>query len=225
MLGNDERFVFNLIQPEGSVAFDGAGGAGDAGIFGGGWRGVYKWCLQANVRNSGLFENDPLFLFYDMVILHIDADVAAENPATDKIQPIPALLNHLPCEQPCPPCSDTTNNLRTVMLSWISKSETPPKTVLCTPSKNTEAWVMAICFPNDKEMIRKGFECHPSPQDRLSQQKKVNRFEKTRCDYEFRADQFFEGWKRISSELTEANRFELDFIKVVERIHLIRSSK
>lgn len=41
---NGQSFDMKLLQPEGSVAFT---GAGSAGALGGGWKGVYKWCLQA----------------------------------------------------------------------------------------------------------------------------------------------------------------------------------
>ena len=43
-------FDLKLLQPEGSVAFT---GAGNAGALGGGWKGVYRWCLQAALRGGG----------------------------------------------------------------------------------------------------------------------------------------------------------------------------
>lgn len=176
-------FNIKLLQPEGSVAFT---GAGKAGPLGGGWRGVYKWCLLAAERGGGNLRNDPLFAFYDILLLHLDADVAREDPANDPINPIPRLAGVLPCEQPCPPPNASTDPLRQVMLGWIGERQTPRQTVLCTPSKCTEAWVVAIFFPHDGQMIEKGWECHPNPASRLGQQPKHNRFAKTQADYQAR---------------------------------------
>ena len=130
---NGRSFDLKLLQPEGSVAFT---GAGDAGPLGGGWKGVYQWCRQATVRSGGKFSDDPLFIGYDLLLLHLDADVADEDPANATIGPIPALAGVLPCTQPCPPPNATTDLLRQVMLSWIGETTLPPRTILCTPSKS-----------------------------------------------------------------------------------------
>jgi hypothetical protein len=80
----NQSFDIKLLQPEESVAFT---GAGDAGPLGGGWKGVYKWCLQAAERGNGSVRGDPLFISYDLLILHLDADVAREDPANYPINP------------------------------------------------------------------------------------------------------------------------------------------
>lgn len=165
MLGG-RPFVLKLLQPEGSVAFT---GGGNAGALGGGWRGVYRWCLQAAQRSGGRVGDDPLFLAYDVLLLHLDADVASEDPAKLAVAPIPELAEMLPCERPCPPPIATVDALRMVMLAWIGEPQVPPGTVLCTPSKSTEAWVMAAIFPNDKETAKEHWECHPKPESRLGQ--------------------------------------------------------
>jgi hypothetical protein len=79
---NDRSFDLKMLQPEGSVAFTGAGAAGPLG---GGWKGVYKWCLQAAQRGGGCLSGDPLFQGYDLLVLHLDADVADEDPANQSI--------------------------------------------------------------------------------------------------------------------------------------------
>jgi hypothetical protein len=80
-------FILTLLQPEGSVAFT---GAGEAGPLGGGWKGVHKWCLQSAARGGGSLSGDPLFIGHDLLVVHLDADVAGEDMA-----------GHLPCAQPC----------------------------------------------------------------------------------------------------------------------------
>lgn len=190
-------FVLTLLQPEGSLAFT---AAGNVGPLGGGWRGVYKWCLQSAVRGGGRLSGDPLFIGHDLLVLHLDADVAGEN-----------LTGLLPCEQPCPPPNATTDRLRAVMLAWLGEAQTPPQTVLCTPSKSTEAWVMAACFPSDKEVKKKSWECHPHPETRLGQQPKPQRFSKSQTDYEKAQSKLQARWPDIVAKLSEAARFQNDF--------------
>jgi hypothetical protein len=205
---NGRPFILNHLQPEGSVAFT---GGGDAGPLGGGWKGVYRWCLQSALRGGGRLSGDPLFVKHDLLVLHLDADVAGEDPANARNDPIPGLAGQLPCEQPCPPASASSNALRAAMLSWLGETGTPPRTVLCTPSKSTEAWVMAVCFPRDREMARKGWECHPKPANRLAQQPKHERFSKTHADYEKRKPELQARWPDVVAKLSEAARFQNDF--------------
>ncbi len=212
---NGRAFDLKLLQPEGSVAFS---SGGNAGPFGGGWKGVYRWCLQASQRSGGSLSGDPLFIGYDLLVLHLDADVAAEDPATFPVYPISELEGVLPCEQPCPPPSATTDRLRQVLLSWVGEPQTPPRTVLCTPSKSTEAWVMAVFFPKDREMVRKGWECHPKPERRLAQQPRKQRFAKRRSDYESRGAKMQSAWPTIAAKLTEAMRFRDDFAAAVDNL-------
>lgn len=213
---NGRSFVLTLLQPEGSIAFT---GGGNAGIFGGGWKGVYRWCLQATQRSEGKLSDDPLFLGYDLLLLHLDADVAGEDPANNLIAPIPELAGVLPCEQPCPPPNATTDFLRNVMLSWVGETQAPPKTILCTPSKSTEAWVMAVCFPKDKEMVKQGWECHPKPEIRLGQQPVRKRFAKNQADYAKLKSKLQVGWPSVVARLTEARRFQDDFMAAIPTGH------
>lgn len=208
-------FDMKLLQPEGSVAFT---GAGEAGPLGGGWKGVYKWGLQAAKRSGGSVRNDPLFIIYDMIILHIDAGVASEDPANYPVNPLAELSGVLPCEMPCPPPNDTTDRLRQILLSWVGEDHTPPRTVLCTPSKCTEAWVVAVFFPHDGQMIKRGWECHPSPERRLGQQPKSQRFAKSWANYQARAVVIQEEWPRIVKRLTDARRFQDEFTAVAGAI-------
>lgn len=201
-------FILRSLHPEESVAFT---GGGNAGPFGGGWKGVYKWCLQSGVRGGGGFR-------HDLLVLHLDADVAGEDPANHPIGAIPELEGVLPCEQPCPPPNATTDRLRVVMLSWLGETEIPPQTVLCTPSKSTEARVMAACFPTDREMKRKGWECHPDPGSRLGQQPKSRRFSKSHANYERRQSELQARWPAIVAKLSEAARFQNDFTATIETL-------
>lgn len=199
-------YSLHLLQPEESKAFT---GHGNAGPLGGGWPGGYKWCVQAAER-SGQLRDDPLFFTYDLLVLHLDADVASENPGAHV--PSHPLASELPCHAPCPPAKATTDRLRTLMLSWVGERETPPGTVLCTPSKSTEAWVMAMFFPGDRQMDRTGWECFGKPENRLPQQPLARRFSKREKDYRARLDQMRQRWPDVVDRLSEASRFQTELL-------------
>lgn len=208
MLG-DRPFVLSLLQPEGSVAFT---GAGDAGGLGGGWEGVYHWTQLLRERAGSLSSDVALFVGHELFVMHLDADVAGEDPANYVNRTYPELDGVLPCEEPCPPPTATTDRLRLVMVNWLGEAAIPPNAVLCTPSKSMESWVVPICCPADKDAAKANWECRPNPQNRLGQQPKAERFSKRQSDYSARRDQLRAGWSAIAAKLSEAARFQSDFI-------------
>ena len=200
----DRPFVLKQLQPEGSLAF---------GPLGGGWTGVYRWCKQAAGRGGGRLAGDALlFENYDLLLLHVDADVAGKSYADDSITP-ECGDEALPCEQPCPPAAATTNELREVLLSWCGEAATPPRTVICMPSKSTEAWVVAALFPTDRAMGRE-IECYPDPASRLAQQPVRQRIRKTQRDYQAAAGRLEQAWAHLAGEggLGEARRFQAELM-------------
>jgi len=199
-------FILKQLQPEESLAF---------GAMGTGWGGVYKWCRQAASRAGGALRNDVLFLTYDLLVLHLDADVADKNyPEAGVVETI----QDLPCVEPCPPPSATTDRLRRVLLRWGGESATPPRTVLCTPSKSADAWVLKALFPNDSAVRAAHLECDPNPGVRFTQQPIAKRITKGLRDYQNRAAAFQEAWPRISSNLSEARRFSSEFLGAVNTL-------
>ena len=203
---NGRSFVLNQIFPATSVGF---------GPMGTGWVGVYRWCHQSATRGGGRLSGDQLIFGagnYDLLLLHLDGDVAGFDYADGALTPLPA-DGALPCEKPCPPPSDTTNELRRVLLSWCGEAATPPKTVVCMPSKSTEAWVVAALFPDDQAMGQ-GIECHPNPESRLGQQPAAVRIRKKKREYLSRASDLEQAWPRIAAPaaLGEAHRFQSEFL-------------
>jgi hypothetical protein len=198
----DRSFIFRQLQPEESQPF---------GPIGTGWPGVYKWCREAVVRNHGSLRNDVLYKTYDILILQLDADVAENKYSQGGIREV---LKDLPFSEPCPPPSATTNRLRNVLLRWVGETNVPPKTVLCTPSKNMEAWVIAALFPRDK-VVLKGIECWPHPEKRLGQQPARQRIQKRHEDYENRSKELQSAWPSLALNLTEAQRFQNEFLALV----------
>lgn len=208
----EERpFILIQLQPEGSLAF---------GPLGGGWGGVYRWCNQA-VERDGSLSNDPLFSSYDLLILHLDADVADADYDDANIQDA---AGDLPCARPCPPPRATTNRLRRVLLRWVGETKPPDRTVFCTPSKSTEAWVLAACFPSDREVRGGGLECLHNPESRLAQQPVRKRIKKSVSDYEKHKDSLREAWPRVTEICTEAWRFSGEFRTAVQTVDAIASA-
>ncbi len=204
---NDRPFVLKQIFPEGSESF---------GELGTGWVGVYRWCHQSAKRGQGSLAGDHLvFQNFDLLILHVDADVAGCDYADGTLTP-KATDGPLPCEMPCPPAQATTDRLRTVLMSWCGETSLPAHTVICMPSKSTEAWVVASLFPADIAM-RQGIECFANAEARLSQQPNATRFHKKKRDYQERADRFVDAWPRIAAPnaLGEAYRFQSEFLAAV----------
>lgn len=202
MLG-ERSFVLRQLQPEESLAF---------GPLGTGWPGVYHWCQQAAKRAGGLLRNDPLFATYDVLVLHLDADVADKNYEEAGIKQV---AEDLPCAEPCPPPWSTTNRLRKVLLRWAGEDETPLRTVLCTPSKSTEAWILAALYSRDRAVIGGGLECWANPEARLGQQPKASRIQKTIPHYQGLAPNFQQAWPTVSNCCSEAKRFSEDFLSAI----------
>jgi hypothetical protein len=205
MLGG-RSFVFKQIFPEDSVAFRSMGG---------GWVGVYRWCHAAATRGAGSLSGDQLIFGagnYDMLLLHLDGDVAGFVYADGSLVPLPT-DGALPCAKECPPPADTTNELRKVLLSWCGEVATPPKTVVCMPSKSTEAWVVAALFPDD-QAVTQGIECYANPESRLGQQPAAVRIRKKKRDYQSRSAELEQAWPRIAAPaaLGEAYRFQTEFL-------------
>jgi len=202
----DRPILFTLVQPEFSLGLQ----------TGTGWGGLYRWCEQTRSEGGGRVSGSALFRFHDLVIIHLDADVAGKKYSDHNI------IDHsgdLPCEQPCPPASDTTDALRQVLLRWLGEPAVPPKCVICMPSKNAETWMMAAFFPKDAVMSRKGWECYGSPGGRLASQPLKVRIKKTIGDYSKRAADLKARWPGLCQKLTQAERFRAEFEDQYGQIH------
>lgn len=203
-------FVLNQLQPEMSLAFGANVGFGPHG---GGWGGVYRWCRQAAARSGGSLDADPLFEVHDVLILHLDADVASERYRSANIHEDPG---DLPCVEPCPPARATTDSLRRVMLGWFGAATTPNRTVLCTPSKSTDAWVVAALFPTDPMVLDGNHECRSHGQQPLRL-----RIDKNQFEYENHGATLSKAWLTVTEICTEARRFSEDFRTAVQTVDAI----
>ena len=205
----DMEFEFQTLQPEGSVAF----GFPSFGRTGAGWAGVCRWSRQSVREGDGSVSGSSVLSYHDVLIVHVDADVAGKTYADGNIRDAPC--EDLPCERPCPPPHETTNALRAVILNWLGEHERPPRIVLCTPSKSIEAWVLAAIWPENRMVRRDDWECRPNPEDQLGALPKPRRFRKRPDDYRSKKSEIVEGWPQVSQRLTEAARFEAEILAAI----------
>ncbi len=208
LLPNTE-FVPQRLQPEESRAFDAASSSG-TGV---GWAGVYRWCRQSVSEGGGSVSGSSALLHHDVLIVQVDADVASKTYSSGGIRNAPR--NDLPCEQPCPPPCSTTDALRAVVLTWLGESDTPNQVVLSTPSKNIEAWVIAAVWPDNNLVQRDDWECRRNPEDQLRALPRARRFEKSQDHYRDKQKELENGWQAVSARLTEAERFETEFLAAI----------
>jgi hypothetical protein len=202
-------FVWQILQPEMSEAFKPIPGE-DAG-----WSGVCRWCLQSAEQGDGRLGNNPLFLFHDLLVLQLDADVASSTYSKGHIRD-PFSEPTLPCEEICPPPSATTDRLRAVVLKWMGEAATPPQTVFCIPSKALETWMLVGLFPGDGVAERDDVECRPNPavtlQGKPLKRRLLSSGKKHVEKYKEFAPEFARNWSTVVARCTEARRFENEFL-------------
>ena len=199
-------FELQVLQPDGSSVFGGAVG-GERGL---GWQGVFRWCREASMEGGGSVSLSAVFANHDVVVVHVDADVAGVTYDSAGVFSPPRA--DLPCEQPCPPASATTDALRDVVLNWLGEVDCPDRLVLCIPSKNMDAWVVVALEPDNKIVARGDWECRRDPGRQLVSWPRGKKLAKRKVAYKRRADEIGEGWTVAASKLTEAKRFETEFL-------------
>ena len=204
IMGNIE-FDLQILQPEQSAAFE----SFSPSRTGFGWGGVYRWCRQSAAEGGGAVSGSSVLSNHDLLVIHVDADVAGMNYSNAGIKSPP--VQNLPCSRPCPPPHASTNALRTVVLGWLGESHCPSQVVLCTPSMDMDAWVIAAVCPNNPLVSHSSWECHPDPASQLGAIPRARRFRKSKKDYHAKQNDMTNGWHNVSQTLTEAGRFDREF--------------
>lgn len=193
-------FHMTLLQPEPTSQ-----------SFGGGWGGVLKWCHAASQRHTGPMGQDPTLFLYDLLILHVDADVAkkAYEDCGPAVQALAQSKNWglLPCHQPCPPASNTCLSLEEVMLSWLNPVTADTKTILCIPAQSTGTWLASAVLDPAHPLLQDP-ECNVSLEDRLSQLPKKQRIRKTQLEYRRHAPSVTKKWEKVKQACSQAAMFD-----------------
>lgn len=202
-------FVLTLLQPEPTRP-----------ALGGGWSGVLKWSREFCSRGFASLEEDPTLGLYDLFILHLDADVAhfsysdTRRELEEEAQQVG--WGTLPCAQECPPPDATINSLKPVILSWLGIGAIGDKTVLCIPSKSSEAWLAAAVYPDNQALLN-ALECALNMQARLAQLPKGQRIKKTVREYRNYTDTIKTNWSAVRQKCTRANSFHTEFSTIAQR--------
>ena len=208
----DIEFEFHTVQPERSVAF----GATTRATTGVGWVGIYRWSRQAADEGGGSVSGSAVFAHHDVLVVQIDADVATKTYASGSVTDAPR--EDLPCRRPCPPARDTTDALRAVVLNWLGEVASPPNLVMCTPSMNMEAWVVASLWPDDPLVRQSDWECRADPGAQLKARPRHGSVRKSRAAYEERRQQISDGWPTVAANLTEAGRFHGELLAAINAV-------
>ncbi|MDP2418085.1 MAG: hypothetical protein U1D25_12360 [Hydrogenophaga sp.] len=194
------RFTLTLLQPEPTQP-----------AMGSGWGGVLKWCDAAGARHAGTLDTDPTLEGVDLLVIHLDVDVAQAQYADCGLQ-VPAQAGAkgwatLPCHMPCPPVADTCARLETVFFSWLSPAQAGPKTVLCLPAQSSGTWLAAATLPAGHVLLG-GAECNVAVESRLAQLPLAHRIRKVPREYRSQAGQVTANWARVKSFCSQADAFE-----------------
>jgi hypothetical protein len=193
-------FVLTQLQPEATQPKLGTG-----------WGGVLKWCDAVDRRHSGSLDSDPLLGDNDLLIIHLDIDVAGSRYAQcgPDVEAMAATKGWaaLPCARPCPPVEDSVSALTIVLTSWLGGAQIGQKTVLCLPAQSTGAWLAAASLPIDHALLASA-QCNKSLEARLRQLPQGQRIRKTVRDYRALSSQVISNWPAVKSVCSQAQAFE-----------------
>lgn len=189
----------DVLQPEWDETFRRVGELGE------GWEGVRRWCEDVQREHGSLSSamgQWPLIRSAALV-LHADADIASHRD--------------IQCVAPCPPAAATVDNLRKIVLGWVSETTVPDRVVVCIPSKSLEAWVFVALYPQHR-LSKSAIECRDNPESLLvSKRERLVRkesgkgasgYKKNVEGYEAVAERFGASWAHVVSVCSQASRFD-----------------
>jgi hypothetical protein len=195
-----DRFTLTLLQPEPTQPTMGTG-----------WGGVLKWCSAAGARHAGALDTDPTLEGFDLLVIHLDVDVAHKQYA-DCGPEVPEQAAakgwaELPCAMPCPPVADTCVRLQAALQSWLNPAQAGAKTVLCLPAQSSGTWLAAATLPADHELLA-GAECNVAVESRLALLPLAQRIRKTAREYRAHAVHITANWAGVKALCSQAMAFE-----------------
>lgn len=201
-----QPFILTQLQPEATKP-----------EIGGGWGGVLKWCSMAGERFQGPIDQDPTLVDFDLLIIHLDVDVATFNYA-DCGEHIALLAQqkswaNLPCAQVCPPVGSTVQALQTVITSWLGQASLGG-TVLCLPAQSSGTW-LAVALLDAAHPLLTNAECDITVESRLAQLPKSQRVKKSRREYMQHAAELTNKWADVKNMCSQAGQFETAVLNTI----------
>ncbi|MDP2982868.1 MAG: hypothetical protein Q8O92_06035 [Candidatus Latescibacter sp.] len=210
------RFIIQLLQPE-SI-----GNLGGFSETGGGWGGVYRKCREFVSMEFEISKN-PSLSGFNLILIHIDADVAGESYPNAGIEDQPN--QDLPCEKPCPPAEDTVQALRSVVMGWLNLVPVaiPKHWALCIPSKSIETWLIVALYGQNEPLFMQNIECNKRLEEWLTQRPvherlvrmKDGKAKKIKSRYLKAVPVVTERWSEVEQRCTQAVRFRIEVLKAV----------
>lgn len=193
-------FVMTLLQPEATRT-----------ALGMGWAGVLKWCLDANLRHIGPLDTDPTLAGFDLLIVHLDVDVAYGKYDQCGREVLAMAQERqwqvLPCDQPCPPVANTCIRLESVLNSWLGHVEAGEKTLYCLPAQSSGTWLAAAVLPPDHDLLAEA-ECNVGLESQLALLPKNERIKKSVSAYRLHAQHITTQWADVKRACSQAAAFE-----------------
>jgi hypothetical protein len=174
---------------------------------GGGWSGVLRWCRGFAGRGCARLDKDPTLPDCDLIIVHLDADVAGNTYAEGHVEQAAQGLAPIPDPCPCPPPSATTDNIRNCLHDWLGLQNIGPRTVLCVPSKAIDAWLAAGVLADGHALLN-GLECKMGLEAKLAGLPLAERINKRQLEYRKRAPSVTRRWDTVKRICSQAERFE-----------------
>lgn len=178
-----------------------------------GWCGVFKWCRDTLSHEN--IEAKVLGITYDIIIIHIDADVAQKAFADCGLS-----AQGLPCDSTCPPAEDTVNNLKNLLESWMPNNPLSDMTVICIPSICTEAWIVTALYGTSNPEILIDIECNSNVEAFLAGKPtrerlifhKAGNLKKRTDRYRNEAEKITNNWNLVTKHCGEAKKFEMNIL-------------
>lgn len=193
-------FVMTTLQPEATRP-----------VMGTGWGGVLKWCHAAGQRHAGPLHLDPTLAGFDLLIVHLDADVAGKQYADCG----PAAVSDaqtfgwaaLPCAQPCPPVTATCARLEITLDSWLCPATKGQRALYCVPAQSSGTWLAAAVLPADHALLVDA-QCDERVESDLAQLPLFQRIKKTTLEYRRHSARVCERWHEVKRLCSQAQHFE-----------------
>ncbi len=196
-----DPFVLVPLQPEPTQPTLGAG-----------WCGVLKWCYQAHQRHQGFLMEDPTLIGFDLIIIHVDVDVASKqySDCGTSVETWATQYSwaSLPCAQGCPPISNTVDALKSVIESWLGKGNLCNQTLLCLPAQSSGTWLAAAVLSLSSTLLVNNPECNLNLESQLEKLPKDQRIKKRVREYRIHAPHITQQWNQVKQICTQASNFE-----------------
>jgi hypothetical protein len=169
-----------------------------------GWRGVKAWCQEEGGRLETLLAG-VTGLPIHLLVIHVDCSMAHNVGAL----------------RACPPARATADALRDVIVrDWLGQPSLPSFVVLATPSRTTDAWVVAVLTPpySGKQPL----ECDDLAEGELARRRllrwKDGEVKKPDARYRPLVEMMVRDFARVCAKCTEAARLRAEFATAVQLI-------